>query len=261
MGEHRAGLEKGTAKADSAEIGGRLPGHTERARVRELEDIKSDDRRVLVRRGSGDGMGAKEWCRNTGSPCKQSVKAQRGIARGTGLACVGGGEARRSEEARNERRAKGPQFQGNATSGARAEIGASLPPAEKLWKLEETLHAKSMKSPWSESRMGETRTSGMMSGGVETGPPKETAPPLDSTRFLLNGYNWLDNKELWGLANCGLFLRWCSAETSKRQAREAFLGEKGQVLRKASRYTSCISQRRLTLEGIASRIARCRFAR
>ena len=183
MGEHRAGLEKGNAKADPAEIGGRLPGHTERARVRELEDIKSDDRRVLVRRGSGDGMGAKEWCRNTGSPCKQSVKAQRGIPRGTGLACVGGGEARSSEEARNERRAKGPQFQGNATSGTRAEIGASLPPAEQLWKLQETLHAKSMKTPWSESRMGETRTSGLMSGGVETGPPKETAPPLDSTIF------------------------------------------------------------------------------
>ena len=34
--------------------------------------------------------------------------------------------------------------------------------------------------------MRETRTSGLMSGGVETGPPKETAPPLDSTRFLLN---------------------------------------------------------------------------
>ena len=181
MREHRAGLEKGNANADTAEIGGRLPRHTERARVRELEDIKSDDRSVLVRRGSGDGMGAKESCRNTGSPCKRSGKAQTGIPRGTGLACVGGGEARSSEDARNERRAKGPQFQGNATSGARAEIGASLRPAEKLWKLQETLHAKSMKSPWSESRMRETRTSGLMSGGVETGPPKETAPPLDST--------------------------------------------------------------------------------
>ena len=31
--------------------------------------------------------------------------------------------------------------------------------------------------------MRETRTSGLMSGGVETGPPKETAPPLDSTIF------------------------------------------------------------------------------
>ena len=212
MGEHRAGLEKGNAKADSAEIGGRLPGHTERARVRELEDIKSDDRSVLVRRGSGEGMGAKEWCRNTGSPWKQSVKAQRGIPRGTGLACGGGGEARSSEEARNERRAKGPQFQGNATSGARAEIGVSLPPADKLWKLQETLHAKSIKSPWSESRMRETRTSGLMSGGVETGPPKETAPPLDSTRFLRNGYKCLYERGLCNLARnrpsfWGLFSR------------------------------------------------------
>ncbi len=29
--------------------------------------------------------------------------------------------------------------------------------------------------------MGENRTSGLMSGGVETGPLKDTAPPLDST--------------------------------------------------------------------------------
>ena len=142
MCEHRAGLEKGNANADPAGIGGRLPRHTEQARVRELEDVKSDDRGVLVRRGSGDGMGAKESCRNTGSPRKQSGKAQRGIPRGTGLACGGGGEARSSEDTRNERRAKGPQFQGNATSGARAEIGASLPPAEKLLKLQETLHAQ-----------------------------------------------------------------------------------------------------------------------
>ena len=147
MREHRAGLEKGNAKADSPEIGGRLQRHTEQARVREQEDVMSDDRGVLVRRGSGDGMGAKESCRNTGSPGKQSGKAQRGNPRGTGLACEGGGEARRSEDARNERRAKGPQFQGNAPSGARVEIDASLAPPDKLWKLQETLHAKAKGKP------------------------------------------------------------------------------------------------------------------
>ena len=147
MREHRAGLEKGNAKADSPEIGGRLQRHTEQALVRARKDVMSDDCGVLVRRGSGDGMGAKESCRNTGSPRKRSVKAQTGIPRGTGLACEGGGEARSSEDARNERRAKGPQFQGNATSGARAEIGASLQPPDKLWKLQETLHAQAKGVP------------------------------------------------------------------------------------------------------------------
>ena len=44
-----------------------------------------------------------------------------------------------------------------------------------------------------------------------------------SHRFLLNGCNWLDNKELWDSAKNSAFHRWCSAETSKRQAREAVL--------------------------------------
>ena len=92
-------------------------------------------------------MGAKESRRNTGSPCKQSGKVQTGIPRGTGLGCGGGGEARSSEDARNERRAKGPQFQGDATSGARAEIGADLPPPEKLLKLQKALHGKAKGNP------------------------------------------------------------------------------------------------------------------
>ena len=46
----------------------------------------------------------------------------------------------------------------------------------------------------------------------------------------------------------------CSAEISVGEARDAFPGEKGQILRKALRYTPCISQRRLTLQRIASRI-------
>ena len=108
-----------------------------------------------------------------------------------------------------------------------------------------------MKTPWSESRMRETRTSGLMTGGVETGPLQDTAPPLDSTRFLLNGYNWLDNKELWSSAKYGLFLRWCSAETSKRQAREAVLW-----LRSAWSRAQARSRRgsRSALPRIASRI-------
>ena len=44
-----------------------------------------------------------------------------------------------------------------------------------------------------------------------------------SHRFLLNECNCLDNKELWDSAKNSLFLLWCSAETSKRQAREAVL--------------------------------------
>ena len=44
-----------------------------------------------------------------------------------------------------------------------------------------------------------------------------------SHRFLLNGCNWLDNKELSDSAKKSAFLWWCSAETSKRQACEAVL--------------------------------------
>ena len=50
------------------------------------------------------------------------------------------------------------------------------------------------------------------------------------------------------------FMPGCSADVSKRQERDAFLGEKGQVFRIAFRYTACIFQRRLTLKRIASRI-------
>jgi group II intron reverse transcriptase/maturase len=60
---------------------------------------------------------------------------------------AGGGEARSSEDACNERRAKGPQFQGNVTSEARAGIGESLATPEKLWKLQETLRAKAKGNP------------------------------------------------------------------------------------------------------------------
>ena len=67
-------------------------------------------------------------------------------ARG-GRAETGVGEVHNSEEARNERGAKEPQFQGNVTSGKRAEIGESLPPPFKLWELQEALHAKAKGNP------------------------------------------------------------------------------------------------------------------
>ena len=72
-----------------------------------------------------------------------------------------------------------------------------------------------------------------------------------SHRFLLNGYNWLDNNELWGSAKYGLSLRWCSVETSKRQAREAVLS-----LRSAWSRARARSRRgsRSALPRIASRI-------
>ena len=72
-----------------------------------------------------------------------------------------------------------------------------------------------------------------------------------SHRFLLNGCNLLGNKELWDSAKNSLFLRCCSAETSKRQAREAALS-----LRSAWSRAPARSRRgsRSVLPRIASRI-------
>ena len=42
---------------------------------------------------------------------------------------------------------RGLSFQGNVTSGKRAEIGVSLPSQIKLWELQETLHAKAKGNP------------------------------------------------------------------------------------------------------------------
>ena len=119
----------------------------EASRVRAETDLLSDEGSTQTRRGSGDGMCGKESRRNTGSPPKQSVRAQTGNPRGCDLALAGGGEARSSEDASNDRRAKGPQFQGDATSSKRVQIGESLPPVQKLWKLQETLHAKAKGNP------------------------------------------------------------------------------------------------------------------
>ena len=82
------------------------------------------------------GVGTRE------APASRAVRLKEESREGQAWPAWVAEEAGSSEDARNERRAKGPQFQGNATSGARAEIGASLPPADKLWKLQETLHAQ-----------------------------------------------------------------------------------------------------------------------
>ncbi len=147
MSEHQASLEKGNAKADPVEIGGRLPSRVERARVRAQEDSKSDDGSTRVRRGSGDGMCSREGRRNTGDPRPWEREDPTGNPRGEGPVAAEVGEAHSSEEAGNDRGAKGPWDQGDVRSSNRAEIGASLATPEKLWKLQAALHAKAKGNP------------------------------------------------------------------------------------------------------------------
>ena len=54
---------------------------------------------------------------------------------------------RSSDKAVNHRGAKGPQFQGSVSSGKGAEIGASLPPPDKLQELQAALYAKAKGNP------------------------------------------------------------------------------------------------------------------
>jgi hypothetical protein len=110
MSEHRESFDKGNADADPVEIGGRLASCGKKSPSPGKQDIKSERSTAGVRRGR-----------------------------------AGVGEVHNSEEARNERGAKEPQFQGNVTSGKRAEIGESLP--FKLWELQEALHAKAKGNP------------------------------------------------------------------------------------------------------------------
>ena len=98
---------------------GRNPGPGKRTNL-------SDKGTGGVRRSSGDGMCAEETQRNTGSPPRWSDQAPTGTPRGAGRAVADDGEARSSEEAGNDRRAKEPQFQGSVSSSNGAEIGASL---------------------------------------------------------------------------------------------------------------------------------------
>ena len=71
-------------------------------------------------------MNTEEIRRNTGDPPSWGGKDPTQAPRGDEAVRAGVGEVHSSEEARNERGAKGPQFQGSVTSGKRAEIGESL---------------------------------------------------------------------------------------------------------------------------------------
>jgi RNA-directed DNA polymerase len=92
-------------------------------------------------------MNTEEIRRNTGDPSSWGGKAPTQAPRGDEAVRAGVGEVHSSKEPSNERGAKGPQFQGNVTSGKRAEIGRSLPPQIKLWELQEALHAKAKGNP------------------------------------------------------------------------------------------------------------------
>jgi len=144
MSEHRASFEKGNADAEPVDFGRRLPsGGQERSPG--LKDTKSERSPQGIRRSSGDGMCAQENRGNTGDPPRWCKPTE--APRGAEQVATGVGKAHSSEEASNDRGAKGPEFQGNVTSGKRAEIGVSLPPQIKLWELQEALHAKAKGSP------------------------------------------------------------------------------------------------------------------
>lgn len=59
-------------------------------------------------RGSGDGMSAKGTGSQHGKPDTEGSKIPTRRPRGTGWAESGGGKVRSSDEASNDRRAKGP---------------------------------------------------------------------------------------------------------------------------------------------------------
>ena len=92
-------------------------------------------------------MSTEEIRRNTGGPPLWGGNDPTQASRGDEAVRAGVGEVHSSEEPSNERGAKGPQFQGDVTSGKRAESGASLPPQIKLWELQEALHVKAKGNP------------------------------------------------------------------------------------------------------------------
>lgn len=92
-------------------------------------------------------MRAKESRGNTGDLLGWDAKVPTGTPQGESRVEAGVGEVRSSEEASNDRGAKGPWLQGNQSSGERAESDESLTPPDKLWELQEKLHAKAKENP------------------------------------------------------------------------------------------------------------------
>jgi len=126
MNEHRASFEKGNANADPVGIGGRLASSRKNTLGPGHKDATCDKCTGGVRRSNGEGMRAGESQRNTGSPPRWNQTVPTGTPRGADRAGADGGEARSSEEAGHDRRAKEPQFQGSVSRSNGAEIGASL---------------------------------------------------------------------------------------------------------------------------------------
>ena len=150
MSEHRASLEKNNVEAEPLHLRRRPPSSRGEIPGPGLEDSKSDKgspRRF--HRGSGDGMFAEETCRNTGYPAARRGESPspKNKPRGRGSVLSEVGEAHSSEEAGNDRGAKGPQLQGKVPSKEGAGIGENLPPRNKLQELRETLHAKAKENP------------------------------------------------------------------------------------------------------------------
>jgi hypothetical protein len=85
--------------------------------------------------------------RQHGKPRLEWSETTTGSPRGTGRAGRGDGGARSSQEASNDRGAKGPWFKGNAASRESAGIDVSLPTPESVRKLQRALYAKAKAEP------------------------------------------------------------------------------------------------------------------